>query len=168
MKARIPSAARDVHCYISSIYNVGTQQMLNERMLAIIAYSDFTQGFRTDSASLKDWIRRLSIYLHKGYRISWKEITLQIHSPWEKPARDSQEEPQDSSESACILTLKFPDSRMVPVLSTPSWRFGFLSGMKRFPLACTILEVCRWWSLLVSFLVIFFISPSFLKGNLLD
>ena len=71
MKARIPSAARDVHCYISSIYNVGTQQMLNERMLAIIAYSDFTQGFRTDSASLEDWNRRLSIYLHN----------LQNHKP---------------------------------------------------------------------------------------
>lgn len=42
--------------------NVGTQQMLNERMLATIVYADFTQGFRTDSASLEDWSRGLSIY----------------------------------------------------------------------------------------------------------
>lgn len=68
-------------------------------MLAVIVYADFTQGFRTDSASLEDWRGRLSIYLQEGYRISWKEITLQIQSPREKPTRDSQGEPQDRSES---------------------------------------------------------------------
>ena len=128
-------------------------------MLAVIADADFTQVFRPRAgirAGLEDWSTRfLRIYLHEGYRASWEKIVLRGQSPQETPARDPQEELQDSTESTCILTLDFPASRTFPMLFISSWRFGFSSSMKKFPLTCLITEVCRWQSLLLSFLIMF-------------